>query len=623
MEPKAAEVVPKVIIKEKPVAPATPRPTSEVVEKSRQRLEEGAWREANQIIKEPPIEQKKISERLEQFGTTRNATTGVKELTAQEQARRDRAETAANLAKKFIEDGYDNMTDTEQDSFRDVFLDEAKLRPFLEQEMQGMNDAQKKAFAERYLKDPRFTKELREVFNRLLDPERRFTDISTFQEEKEKADLDIEDAKAEREDHKRLWELNDSRLKEYEVRPSAARGRPPEKGARLQRLEGLEEEVRISRNDLDVARRDLSGIQSDANRLRNELNLLQRQAQSGLQVPGGRTQDVVRRELEALSAREISARERVSQLDGEVAVKEGERDSLNAERDSLLESRKELDAERRRLERKYKDAERAVIKRQWELQDATAIRTGEEEDLVNGFENVFSDAGNNILNTEVEKANEAFTAELESLKQQTTDQNKKALYDALSEEFLGPTRYRKRGLLGFRRTEAYRPISKAKTNAIHDGLMRGGPEGTTRDLLKTRINPATNANYTDSEIDTILADKNFVNEMQPEVVKQVLARKILVSGLAKEDVHIIVNSQWGKGMITKAIETNDEFRKAVEDLTGTPDIMGTKALESQGFWGRFGSEMGRKRLLWLLLLGVVGMPLAAALLASKERGISA
>jgi len=78
-----------------------------------------------------------------------------------------------------------------------------------------------------------------------------------------------------------------------------------------------------------------------------------------------------------------------------------------------------------------------------------------------------------------------------------------------------------------------------------------------------------------------------------------LARKMLVGGISQEDIHVIVNSQWGRGMIEKAKESNDEFRKAVKA------DMGPGALSSPNFHEKLAEKI-RKHPWWLLL--ILGIP---------------
>ena len=99
-----------------------------------------------------------------------------------------------------------------------------------------------------------------------------------------------------------------------------------------------------------------------------------------------------------------------------------------------------------------------------------------------------------------------------------------------------------------------------------------------------------------------MSDQAFVDKFQPEVVKQVLARKILTGGLKNEDIHIITNTKWGEGMIGAALKQNKEFREAVEG------VMGESALNAApGFWSRFGEQATKNPGWFLLFLTGIGI----------------
>lgn len=201
----AVEVVPKVIVSES--LPATPAPGSrEAMAKNiTSKLEQGAWREGLELARQSPIESNTISKKLEQIGITRDDATGAKARDTQEQARYDEAKKATDLAKKFLEKGYDGMSPGEKDTLRKAVLAEAVLRPGVAAELNPLTPDQKLAYAERILKDPKLSPEVRRVFEELLDPEKKLIDIEPTQGEKAEADSNLEDAKAEKTDHDRLW----------------------------------------------------------------------------------------------------------------------------------------------------------------------------------------------------------------------------------------------------------------------------------------------------------------------------------------------------------------------------------------------------------------------------------
>lgn len=608
----APEVVPKIIIRESLLATRRALGPGEAMAKGMiQKIDEGAWRGGLELVRQAPIESNTISQKLEQIGVTRDKTTGAKVRNDQERARYADGKTKADITKKFLEKGYDGMLPGEKNTLRKAVLAEAGLRPGVAAELNALAPDKQSAYAERILKDPNLSPEVRRIFEELLDPEKKLIDTEPTQELKVKADSDLEDAKAEKKDHDRLWSMNDKRLAEYEERTPA--GGTAEKGPKLVQLDNMTKQIQIVQADLDGANQALENAQANVRGLQDELNVLQT---SRIETGGARNAATVQEELAKMQLVEASARQRSSQTGEKLVQLQGEQQRLRDENEQLIERQKTLDTERHALERKIKNAEREVTKRQWEMQDQEAVRESQEQDLVNGFRNIFGEATNQLINAQVEQATQQFNTEIETLKRQTTDQNEKAMYDALQNRWLATTRTRMKGFIGFRHGETYRPLDRKKINTDFGNLMTGGPEKVMQELLMSRTNPATGEAYTDAEAKEILANKDYANKMQPEVVKQLLARKVLAGGISEEDTHILVNSQWGKDMIQGALEKNDQFRQAVEQL------MGKGAVESKGFWGRFGENLGKNKLWWLALLGLIGLPIAAGVLSVKKESIA-
>src|SRR3989344_5937716 len=155
-EPTAAETIPKTIIRERTHS-ATPTATENLARSISQKVDEGGFREALELTKKAPIPESKISQKIEQIGINRDATTGAKDRTTEEQTRLDSAEGSARLVKNFIEKGYDNLTGPEKTGLRTRILTELQSRPSLAEEMRHLTTSQRDQLAERILKDPRFT----------------------------------------------------------------------------------------------------------------------------------------------------------------------------------------------------------------------------------------------------------------------------------------------------------------------------------------------------------------------------------------------------------------------------------------------------------------------------------
>ena len=232
-----------------------------------------------------------------------------------------------------------------------------------------------------------------------------------------------------------------------------------------------------------------------------------------------------------------------------------------------------------------------------------------------GFKGVVSEAINEQLNAEVQRLTEALNEEVGSLKEKAKESNEKVMYEALQEEFV-KTETRRRGIFG--KKEKARVVDKTKVNNYFDKIMTQGPEAAMRDLIMSRTNPETGNPFTGTEADAILANKEYVEKMQPEVVKQLIGRKILIGGMTNNDIDIIVRSQWGRGMIEQAMAINEEYRKAVEMVTG---VGGT---QSHGFWEKFRQQAKKHPWWWLLLLGApLAFGISAVRMAPEEEELRA
>src|SRR5258708_29529873 len=207
-------------------------------------------------------------------------------------------------------------------------------------------------------------------------------------------------------------------------------------------------------------------------------------------------------------------------------AKVDKKDNLEKDKAKFEEQRKTLEKEKLDRTREFNDVKLQFDKAQRALEDAKAIRAGQEQDLVDGFKNVFGEATNELLNAQVIEATAKFNEELEALKQKATDENEKAIYTALQKRW---TREIPRKRWG--KTEITRPINIAQVNVDFNTLMSSGPEAMMQELLISQINPDTGVNYSPTEAAAVLADKAFVGKMQPEAVKQLLAQKHMAGGL--------------------------------------------------------------------------------------------
>ncbi len=589
-EPGVAEVVPKVIIRERiPAAPVTG--SAEALAKNiAEKATEGTWREGLEATNKKPVEGRKITEKGEQIGVDRDPATGAKVRTTEEQGRKDKYDQESALIKKFLEVGPNDpsILAAERTRIQNAILARLSQSPTFAAEISALNTAEKKALLERYLKDPAYSVKVRETFDELLDPNNKMIDeesINNATDSVKEKEYERDDKQAEIDDADRRLTSIDTRLKEFE-RPGGA----TPMGAKAKEMEDL-------RGTLPTIRAELATYKTRFEDIEFRLGQLQQERQASF-IPGytGRLTVDIDTEIS-------TERTNFKNAQGEVATKEAKiarLPELEAEEAKLEADKKDIDTEKRERTSEMNKTQLELQKKQRLLEDLKSVRASQEQDLVDGTENIFAEAAGKLIEEQVESATQAYDTELTSLKEQATDQNEQAMCDALRERWLGPERIR-RGFLGIGQEKSYRPIDRNQVNNDTDVLLREGPPAGMRRLLMTRINPSTGANYTAVEADAVIANKDFSSKMQPEYVKQLLARRMLVGKMNPEDVHIIVNAPWGQDMINQAIAKNQEFRSTVQT------VMGAGSFEKHGFAERFSREIERHPW-WLALL--LGIPIA-------------
>ena len=582
MNPRAQEVVPRAIARER--LPATPPagPVDAMARRINEQSDEANWRKGMELGQKQPIDARKIAEKAEQIGVRRRPD-GTKNRTTEEETRYTAFKSGAEIVRNYLDGGLNAITDpTVKGALRGAVLRKAGLRPALAAEMAGMSVAERNAFADRLLTEPQYAGKVREILSGFLSTEMiDETSINNAQDEVKEQEYKRNDKRAEIDDVDRRLDAKNRQLKEFE-RPAA--GAMGTKAAEIDTL----------KTNSPTLQAELATFRRAADDAEFRLGQLQQERTASLR-PGatGRSTADIDTEI---------ATERTNLRNAQTEV--GTREASIARLPQLEQEEKQLEEEKRTLEKEKR--ERTVelneirlelSKRERAFADLQSVRNGQEEALVNGVGNVFNEAASQTLDEQVQDLSQKFDAEVERLKAESVDQNEQALYDALRERWLGPERVA-HGILGLGRERRYRPINRDQVNRDRDVLLREGPPALMRQLLMSRINPATGAHYTAVEADQLINNKDFRDKMQPEMVKQVLARRMLVGRMYPEDIHIVVNSPWGQGMIEQGLARNEEFRSAVEK------VMGAGSLEGHGFIGRIGREFARHPWLFALLLGI-------------------
>ena len=596
MEPTAGDVMPKAILRESLTATGgTPREQAarEAGKRIVDKVKEGEWREALEAgDRKKPIEQKTIDRKLDEIGVERDAAGKKFRASGSEEEKRfNRAKSAADLAKKAVDQGYDKLDSaTEQPKLRAAIEDKIKANPLLASEFNSLNPTQQRNEIERRLRDPKFLADLSEEANTHLNPERKLLDEQQIIEKQEEVKVkefnktEAEDAVTGLTDQIKAL---DAELKEFERSPS---GSPV--GKLAIEAESLRSTLSVTIAERDAHKTTLDDANTDLQDLINERQLTLRYgASSGRRDAASIEKDILSKRDEVKQARrEVDAREakirRITELDTQEA--------------NLKEKKLQAETSKKAKDLDLKKADLELGKSQRILDDLKRVRVYQEEDLASNMENVFLKTADKYIRDEIEPMKARVDSELAEAKKKTSNADELVVLKACEK------RWEKLEGSG---TKIKRMVSKEKTaKDFQDLLGRGSPDNIIREMLKTQINTRTKVAYTDPDINVLLADKaddGFYKKMAPEVISQVIRRKILAGGLTKADVFNIQNSTWGEGMIMKALEKNKANAAELEALTG-------EKMVNPGFMPKVWEQTKKRPWLLLTLLGIVALPILAA-----------
>jgi hypothetical protein len=598
-EPTQIEVMPKVLIQEALPTIIAPGSSAEFAKAMRQKVNEAGWREGLRITAESPIDKLALATKIEDIGVTRDAA-GKKARSVEEAARYDGAKSSAKIAIDFLEKGLNNpdLTPAERKIIinklsYDILVSTA-LRPALAKELQGMTAPQRRAFAERILGDPALSAEARAVLDDIIQSKEGFVDPSEAQLEFEQKKLEREEKKTELDEVTERLNKKLQELKAYERTLTST-------GPKAKRIDELKTKIPILQAEAIKYERDIAMADSDYSRLDREYN-------EAVKGKGSRPAADIAAEMKKIESDRNTYQDEFNKRAAEIQ----ELDVLQKDEVKLTQDRRDIQKERNQGDIAVKKAELEVRVAQQKMEDLLNARGIQETNLAERLNGIFAEATGRYIDKQIDPLSEQFDKQVEEMKAKSKTQQEKDMLDALRDTMHRTVRVRRYGIVGEQETR--RPLDRARVNEYWGHLMTGGPDQMMARLLMTRRNPTTGVNYTQVEAEGIV-QQGVDDEIKQQLLKQMVANKVLVGGIRQEDAHQIVNSPWGKDLIDQGLQQNTQFRQELERL------FGAEAVSNPRYRERLAQEMTRRSNLWWLLAGIVGLPIAAAIRAGRAENV--
>jgi hypothetical protein len=509
---------------------------------------------------------------------------------SEEDIRMNRLKAAQELMVHYLEKGYDNLTPTEKTEARRSIINLAKAIPAFEVEFRSMSAAEQQIYAEKILKDPRYSQKLKEKLTE------KGGDISKIVPDQigtlsgEVATLEAEvsvtgSITAEIANFTSAITNTQTDLAEYQV--EVTNPGPPvtvRPGVSYARISALQVDINTDEANLVAPKETLKDLQDHLEGLQFELTIAR-----GRTPPrgyAGRTAadiGAINTDIR-LAEREIAAQQGIIKP-AELAV-QSKKDllvQLKQQEVDLKAKLATLKTDRTTKETEKRTKESDLTTKKIELAKKKAERRLKEEQFVRSFEVMMEDAAEDYVKEQVDKAVSDGKTLAETQTAESKVEAKKKLIDTI--------------------TKTYFPSSKLMLSTVKSDfnlMSRSGAGVLTRTMLGR-------AGYTAPEIDVFLKDEELAKEMQRSVRDNCTKFYFLRGGFlqrgGKLDTDSILKfavSDWGQDLITEGIKNKKSLQEQIEAASGA------SMLTAKGQFGEFIKKMPLGSLALVILSILLG-----------------
>lgn len=535
--------------------------------------------------------------------------TGTRQVDA---ARDTRTRTRQELYDEFSKKSFDALTTAQKNLLLDDASEAIKNLPGMASHFAslpaGTNiDVLARQAAEDRLKtDPSFKKAITDLFLERTDPAKPIEDKVTAALAKEAELKKQRDALESQNDNlKNEVSQKERRLKEHQVHiPGRGGGR---EGTVYREILTLKADVSTKQSEIDSLDTDITQLNAELSGLTDELRISQAFATGNTRLPAGtptpRSVADINSEITAKKTEITTSKSDLNRKRGEMEEGKKKVDSLEAERTKLEDTLDALKKEQKKAEDDFNKVDGAYTSQQAEVRKLQAVKVLTEEAWVQSLESITKEATITYINKELNDALAKVKTLQEERVKETNAGGKKKFFEYEKDQYIGLDGKPNKAVIRADRLS----LMRAGADVV---LTIGTPPHTTTETLhnldgaeQTLVDVMRRGAMNDTEIFDLLKDPATRSEMAGTLAKDILTT-YLWSGqkLTRAEVIRIGRSDWGKGMVDKAIAGRADLQAQIDNAIGKGVLNWKENLKGQ--LGKL--EWGKFLLILLIIAGVIG-----------------
>ncbi len=496
---------------------------------------------------------------------------GVKQ---EDTVRKDRAEKRQVLYDEFSKKNYDDLTGAQQDLLVVDAANAIKNLPGMAGHFASLppgtniDTLAEEMAVERLRNDPNFKKGIIDLFLDRNDPSKPIEDKVTSAVAKEEELKKQRDTLEEQNDNlKDEITKKEKRLKEHQVHISGRGG--GREGTVYREILDAKAEAATKQSEIDALDLDVTQLTGELSGLNDELRVAQAFATGNTRLPTGaptpRSPADVNAEITTKKGDIQTKKSQISTKRGEMEERKKKVDSLEAERTKLEDSLETLKKEQKKAEDELNKVDGSYKSQQAEVRKLKALKVLAEESWVQSLESITREATITLINNELKEALVKVKVLQEERAKEQTDGGKKKFWEYEKQQYVAPDGKPNKAIINADRVSLMRAGTEYQftlANGNVEKIFLNGAEQTLVDVM-------VRGGMTNDEIYNLVKDPVNRTEMSTTLAQDILTTHLWSGGrISRGEIVAIHRSDWGKGMVAKAIAGRADLQAQIDAAIG-------------------------------------------------------